>query len=64
MSHSRSVDGCLEDACDTGVLQLSGKSLRNYPIANEEEAPFNHKDILELGKNVRVTGGVLFSLYA
>ena len=49
-SHSRSVDACLEDACDTGVLSLSGKSLRNYPIASEEEAPFNHKDILELGK--------------
>ena len=49
-SHSRSVDACLEDACDTGVLSLSGKSLRNYPIASEEEAPFSHKDILELSK--------------
>lgn len=56
MSHSRSVDACLDDACDTGVLILSGKSLRSYPIASDEEAPFNHKDILELGKEYTACG--------
>jgi len=56
MSHAKSVDNRIDEACDTGVLILAGKNLRSYPINSEEEAPFNHKDLLELGKQLRGVG--------
>lgn len=59
MSHAKSVDNRIDDACDTGVLILAGKNLRNYPINSEEEAPFCHKDLLEVGKKLRGVVGTL-----
>ena len=59
MSHGKSVDNRIDDACDTGVLTLAGKNLRSYPINSDEEAPFCHKDLLELGKEPRGVGRFL-----
>ena len=48
MAHLRPIDKEFEDADDTGILVLSGRSLRNFPLIPGELC--NLGDVFEAGK--------------
>lgn len=52
MAHLRPIDKEFEEADDTGVLVLSSRNLRNFPLVPGELCDFN--DLLEAG-NVQCT---------
>ena len=47
MAHQRPIDKEFEDADDTGVLVLSSRNLRTFPVVPGELCDFN--DVLEAG---------------
>lgn len=47
MAHLRPIDKEFEEADDTGVLVLSSRNLRNFPLVPGELCDFN--DLLEAG---------------
>lgn len=47
MAHLRPIDKEFEEADDTGVLVLSSRNLRNFPVVPGELCDFN--DLLEAG---------------
>ena len=47
MAHQRPIDKEFEDADDTGVLVLSSRNLRSFPLVPGELCDFN--DVLEAG---------------
>ena len=59
MAHHRPIDKEFEDADDTGVLVLSSRNLRNFPVVPGELCDFN--DLLEAG---RTTVGCVDSIYS
>ena len=48
MAHLRPIDKEFEEADDTGVLVLSSRNLRNFPVVPGDLCDFN--DLLEAGK--------------
>ena len=50
MAHLRPIDKEFEEADDTGVLVLSSRNLRNFPVVPGELCDFN--DLLEAGECV------------
>ena len=48
MAHHRPIDKEFEEADDTGVLVLSSRNLRNFPVVPGELCDFN--DLLEAGE--------------
>lgn len=50
MAHLRPIDKEFEEADDTGVLILSSRNLRNFPLVPGELCDFN--DLLEAGNVV------------
>ena len=51
MAHLRPIDKEFEDADDTGVLVLSSRNLRNFPVVPGDLCDFN--DLLEAGNNTQ-----------
>lgn len=60
MAHLRPIDKEFEEADDTGVLILSSRNLRNFPLVPGELCDFN--DLLEAG-NVGISGPVITCMY-
>ena len=50
MAHLRPIDKEFEEADDTGVLVLSSRNLRNFPVVPGELCDLN--DLLEAGECV------------
>ena len=48
MAHLRPIDKEFEDADDIGVLVLSSRNLRNFPVVPGDLCDFN--DLLEAGE--------------
>lgn len=61
MSSQRSIERCFDEAEDTGVLQVSGKGLREFPLcvdnhdmADVIKADVSHNKFFELPQNILV----------
>lgn len=57
MTHQKPIDKVFEDADDTGVLVLSGRNLRTFPVVANDL--LDYSEVFEAGRLLRGWGSLL-----